>query len=113
MIHFSSARTTVHACRALVFDLDDTLFPEREYVLSGFRHVARWAAAELGIPAVDGELALRTLFDQGARGDTFNRWLASHGLASAEAVAKLISVYRAHTPQISPFPGMPKLLRML
>ena len=33
----------------LVFDLDDTLYPEREFALSGFRAAGRWAAAELGV----------------------------------------------------------------
>jgi hypothetical protein len=34
----------------LVFDLDDTLYPEREFALSGFRAAGRWAAAEPSAP---------------------------------------------------------------
>jgi len=33
----------------LVFDLDDTLYPERQFALSGFTAAGRWAEAELGI----------------------------------------------------------------
>ena len=32
----------------LVFDLDDTLYPERQFALSGFTAAGRWAEAELG-----------------------------------------------------------------
>ena len=32
-----------------MFDLDDTLYPERQFALSGFDAAERWAAAELGI----------------------------------------------------------------
>ena len=67
------------AWQAIVFDLDDTLYPERAYVLSGFRAVAAWAAGELGLPVTQGFAELRRLFDDGVRGDTFNRWLESHG----------------------------------
>ena len=33
----------------LVFDLDDTLYPERDFALSGFKAAERWASAELGL----------------------------------------------------------------
>ena len=35
----------------LVFDLDDTLYAERQFALSGFRAAERWACAELGLEA--------------------------------------------------------------
>jgi hypothetical protein len=41
----------VSGWRAIVFDLDDTLYPERDYVLRGFRAVAAWSDPNLGIPA--------------------------------------------------------------
>ena len=36
----------------LVFDLDDTLYPELSYVHSGFRAVAAFLSPLLGVPAV-------------------------------------------------------------
>lgn len=93
---------------ALIFDMDDTLYPEREYVLSGFRAVAAWAEDNLGIPATTGEGELRGLFEAGVRGDTFNRWVSAHGLAGQEAalIPRLVAVYREHEPEITPFPGV-------
>lgn len=99
--------------QAIVFDLDDTLYPERDYVFSGFRAVAGWAEAHLGIPAVQGLAELKRLFEAGVRGDTFNRWLAAHGLAPDSLVPQLVQVYREHEPTLVPFPEVPDLLNSL
>lgn len=95
--------------RAIVFDLDDTLYPEREYVLSGFRAVAGWVADLLRLRADRVYADLAGYFDAGVRGDTFNRLLADYGLA-ADLVPELLRVYRQHRPSIRPFPGIPTLL---
>jgi putative hydrolase of the HAD superfamily len=99
--------------QAIVFDLDDTLYPERDYVLSGFRAVAEWGASRLAIPAAQGFCELRALFDQGVRGDTFNRWLASHDVAVDGLITELLCIYREHAPSLTPFPEIPQLLNDL
>jgi putative hydrolase of the HAD superfamily len=89
---------------AILLDMDDTLYPERDYVLSGFQAVADWAASNLGIPAGAGLAKLRSLFEAGVRGDSFNRWLASYGVdAQQELIQELIAVYRGHEPALTPF----------
>ena len=98
--------------RAIIFDLDDTLYPEKDYVLSGFRAVANWAAEHLQIPADDSYRELTRLFFAGARGDTFNRWLASRG-QPASLVPTLIEVYRRHEPTLRPFPEVTDMLASL
>lgn len=101
------------AWRAVVFDLDDTLYPEREYVLSGFRAVAAWAEAQLGIPDKRGFAELKHLFAHGVRGDTFQRWLTARRVPSDGLVPKLVQVYRGHEPLLSPFAEVPALLASL
>jgi putative hydrolase of the HAD superfamily len=113
MIPFSSTRLNVSKWQAIVFDLDDTLYPEKAYVLSGFQAVARWAAEHLGIPTGQGLAELKRLFERGVRGDTFNRWLAEHNLASDSVVPQLVQVYREHKPALAPFPKVPGLLESL
>jgi putative hydrolase of the HAD superfamily len=98
--------------QAIVFDLDDTLYPEHEYVKSGFAAVAAWSAQQFGISADAGYCALLALFTAGVRGDTFNRWASNQGLP-ADAVPEMIAVYRAHAPQIKPFGFVPGLLQQL
>jgi putative hydrolase of the HAD superfamily len=99
--------------RAVVFDLDDTLYAEEDYVLSGFRLVADWGEAHLDIPARQGYLELETLFRAGVRGDTFDRWLAGHGVDSDGARGELVRIYREHEPRIQPFVEAPALLERL
>lgn len=87
--------------KAIIFDLDDTLYPERSYVLSGFRAVANWAEENIGIPASQGIKELERLFEQGVRGNTFNKWLEMHGFADSESlVSEILKVYREHKPNI-------------
>jgi putative hydrolase of the HAD superfamily len=100
--------------RAISFDLDDTLYPERDFVLSGFRAVARWADSNLGISFEEGFAVLDRLFKKGARENTFNQWLSVQGLDFDEnLIQKLIKVYRSHKPEIRPFPEVPVLLEEL
>jgi HAD superfamily hydrolase (TIGR01549 family) len=77
---------------AIVFDLDDTLYSEKEYVLSGFKAVEQaypqiksdnlWAAFESGKPAFD----------------------------KYENKQQLIAVYREHTPDIYLYDGVKEML---
>jgi putative hydrolase of the HAD superfamily len=99
--------------RAVVLDLDDTLYPEAAYVRSGFRAVAARAQETLGVPAAEGEAELVVLFEEGVRGDTFDRWLAARGLGGDAAADDLVAAYRAHAPEIAPFPEAGALLRRL
>ena len=99
--------------KAIAFDLDDTLFPERAYAFSGFGAVAEWAEQALGLEAGQAARDLRGYFDSGVRGDTFNRLLHSHGLPVEPWLKEMIRVYREHTPQLSPFPDVPAALQAL
>jgi len=99
--------------RAVVLDLDDTLYPEAAYVRSGFRAVAARAQETLGVPAGEADAELVALFEQGVRGDTFDRWLASRGLDGEATVGDLVAAYRAHAPDIDPFPDAAPLLGRL
>ncbi len=99
--------------KAIVFDLDDTLYPERSYALSGFAAVARWAERELGVPYAEGRRELLQLFETGVRGDTFNRWLAQRKLPDDHRVSQMVDQYRDHMPEIEPFPDALPVLEQL
>ena len=43
----------------VIFDLDDTLYAERDYALSGFRAAGRWARDALGVVGLEAEMARR------------------------------------------------------
>ncbi len=99
--------------QAIVFDLDDTLYPEEAYVHSGFRAVSAWGAEHLDVPATQGYIELERLFREGVRGNNFDAWLAGHGLSADGVVGELVRIYRGHVPAIEPFPDVAPLLERL
>lgn len=96
--------------QAILFDLDDTLYPEWDYVLSGFGAVARWAQTRLSVPSQQIYDELTHLYKAGVRGNTFDRWLEERDLLAEGVVADMVNTYREHTPKIKPFPSVPSLL---
>ncbi|HXG09748.1 MAG TPA: HAD family hydrolase [Gemmataceae bacterium] len=95
----------------LVFDLDDTLYLERDYVRSGFAHVARLVEARCG--RCQGEIFafLWDLFSRGERGHTFDRLRESYpDVARHFRVGDLVESYRSHPPAISLLPAAAQLL---
>ncbi len=88
---------------AVVFDLDDTLYAERDYAFSGFAQVAQTFAEQLGHPH-QTETDLRRLFDTDHRSHVFNAILAERGLSDpVSLVPRMIEVFRSHTPNIRLF----------
>ena len=83
-----------------VLDLDDTLILEKDFVYSGFKAVDHWLASN-SIVKDFFEIALK-IFEEGRRGDVFNRALESAGYSpSSDLINTLINVYRSHKPKIS------------
>jgi putative hydrolase of the HAD superfamily len=100
--------------KAIIFDMDDTLYPETAYVFSGFRAVAEWGEQRCQWNAAESYQILSKLFHEGVRGDTFNRWLTIQGHPMPEVGAEeCVRVYRNHQPTISLYEGVPDLLRTL
>ena len=87
---------------AVVFDLDDTLYLERDYVKSGF------LAVDLFLQKQDVHgffSAAWTYFEAGGRGNTFNEVLDQLIVSYDKAdILELISVYRQHKPTINMLP---------
>jgi len=87
-------------CKAIILDLDDTLYPEREFVISGFLAAARWLGGCQDISVQECADELIALFDSEVRGRTFDTWLAQGGFRSDLAVG-MLRAYREHTPSIN------------
>lgn len=85
--------------RVIVFDLDDTLYLERNYVESGLRAVGAWARARMGLG--DLESLMLSRFAAGNRVHIFDDSLIAAGVDPAPAlIARMLNVYRQHRPAI-------------
>lgn len=95
--------------RVAVFDVDDTLYLERDYVRSGFHAVATWAEESLGLLGLFD--TAWGLFLTGTRSstltDAFTR--LDRPLSLAET-ATAVDVYREHAPDIQMCPDAADLL---
>jgi putative hydrolase of the HAD superfamily len=82
----------------VVFDLDDTLYAERDFAVSAFGEMGRWAEANHGIAGLAHDLA--ALLDQGHLGQIFSMALkARHPGHSAADLDALRRVYLSHAPE--------------
>jgi putative hydrolase of the HAD superfamily len=98
---------------ALAFDLDDTLFLERDYVRSAFQAVHQHMCDFIRND-VDWFDQLWHDFLQGVRGDAFNRVLEQAGIQpTPEIIRSLVRVYREHRPRISLLDDVLPALKML
>lgn len=94
------------ALSAVIFDLDDTLYGEKEYIRSGYAKVAAalpqipdaarklWAAFEAGLPAIDTVLT-------------------DAGICTDELKAQCLAIYRNQTPDIHLYDGVRQMLVQL
>lgn len=87
--------------KAVIFDLDDTLYGEKEYVRSGYSAIERetgisadmlWEAFENGKPAIDEVLSL---------------------LGKTELKERCLDIYRNHLPNIHCYDGVRELIEVL
>jgi len=79
----------------VVFDLDDTLYPERSFAVSAFGAAGAWAEQRLGVSGLADDMT--RLLDDGHLGQLFALVLERRGL-DKEHAAQLIEAYRGHEP---------------
>jgi len=94
------ALVRLETIRVVVFDLDDTLYPERAFAMSGFVAVGRWLTERVHCP-IDATARMQELFETGHRGHVFDQLLAELGVEAPESlVPQMIEHYRSHWPNI-------------
>ncbi|MGA9977248.1 MAG: HAD hydrolase-like protein [Candidatus Sulfotelmatobacter sp.] len=99
--------------QAILFDLDNTLYPEEEFVMSGFRAVANCLAARENLDAEKLHKRMLHILHTQGRERVFNTLLAELKLDSNIWLRTLLLVYRSHQPAINLFPGVADALGTL
>jgi putative hydrolase of the HAD superfamily len=88
---------------ALVFDMDDTLYPESSYARSGLCAVASALHSILRVPNLEERLL--NLYENGDRSRVYNRFLAEIGRSDDQGLLdRMIETHRNHRPEIELYP---------
>ena len=85
----------------LIFDLDDTLYEEKEFVKSGFKAVSRYLHLKFKLNKNKIFLKLLKILNKNGRGKIFDILCSQLKLKKKFLVKKLIQVYRTHDPKIN------------
>jgi len=102
----------VQSDQCVVFDLDDTLYLERDWVRGGFEAVGHWAKRQWGVDRF-GETCFE-LFEQGARRDILDRAAVRLSLSADQAtIAAMVKVYRGARRRLRLAPDARRLLLRL
>lgn len=102
----TDAKNYIQGLKAIVFDLDDTLYGEKEYVRSGYRAIADT------LPCVERmEEKLWQAFEQ--RKAAIDEVLTAEGIYTDELKQQCLSVYRFQQPNIHLYEGVKELLGQL
>ena len=100
----------LHGIRAVVFDLDDTLYPEREFAFGGLEAVARWLTQRMACP-FDPARRMRELFDTEHRPRVFDQLLRELGAGPTRSwIEQMVECYRNHQPRIALYPDAEEAL---
>lgn len=84
----------------VIFDLDDTLYSEKQYVISGFRKIADF------LELSDAEIKLRDYFEN--QEPAIDKYLAE--INSLSLKDKCIDIYRSQMPDITLYNGVIDML---
>lgn len=98
--------------QAIIFDLDDTLYPENDFVRSGYRAVARHVAEACGVPFEAACSSMMASFEASGRESVFPGLLERFPQISL-SLAELVQIYRQHDPSIRLSPDYLSLLESL
>lgn len=95
----------------IVTDLDDTLYPEIEFVYSGFREVCDYLSDTFQIePKASYQIMLDELAANG-RGKIFDTVLEKYRLNTVANRKKCLSVYRSHKPKLELYPEAERFIK--
>jgi len=82
----------------LVFDLDDTLYNEMDFIEGGFKAVSTYLSNTYDLPETFGDMC--SIFNKEGRNHVFNKILKKYNIFSTDKLKKCVSIYRYHKPNI-------------
>lgn len=85
--------------KLIMFDMDDTLYNEKDYVVSGFQEVAKYLNKKYTVDFYEAYSSLLESFIAKGRGRNFDDIIEKKSL-SPKIISDLVKIYREHRPNI-------------
>lgn len=99
--------------KVVIFDLDDTLISEDEYIHSGYEAVAEFLSEKYTLEKDHIAEELYFLYEESPQ-NVFNRLLDQYHIEyEKKDILELVGKYRTHTPNIHFFPDVLPILQRL
>jgi len=89
----------------ILFDLDDTLYPEKQYIYQGFKEVAKYLNKKHGLDLYRSYYELLSIFKSGSK-KVFDDFLSCQNTGETSAV--LVDIYRRAPRKLSLYPDVTK-----
>lgn len=99
--------------KAVIFDLDDTLISEIDYIKSGYMHVAKVFQQRYGLQYETCYNDLLSIFNESPQ-KVFNRLLTKYRIDyTSETIMEIVNQYRQHYPKITYYSDVQPCIQML
>ncbi len=105
--------------KAIIFDLDDTLYREEDYAFAAYRQAAEYLAEQVSVSAALNPVPdlsadafydkMMELYERDGRGHIFDELIKEYDLRIPSA--DLVEVYRSTKPQLTLYEDAKKLIR--
>jgi len=99
--------------RAVMLDLDNTLYDEHQFVKSGFKAVSKVLAHKFSLNEETVYTRLCSLFLKQERKQVFAQVLNEFSIYNDKTVSEMLEVYRKHLPRIHVFKDVRDVLPIL
>jgi putative hydrolase of the HAD superfamily len=99
--------------KAVLLDLDNTLYDEHRFVKSGFKPVSKVISKKFSLSEADVYQCLWQFFLTVKRKQVFSQTLLHFGVHADDIIPELVTVFRNHDPAISLFKGVHSTLLTL
>lgn len=87
--------------KLVIFDLDDTLYPEREYLFSAYESIAKLVADRSGSNEWVYSEYLKKSFINGGRGNLFDSFINEFNLSNLVSIQEMLLILRTNCCELT------------
>lgn len=95
--------------KAIIFDLDDTLYEEKTYVLDGFKKVSKYLMYKYNLEEENLYNEMIKILGEDGRGSVFDKICYKYGLE--QNIEELVEIYRENKPKINLYDDAQEILK--